>query len=452
MTTSPAQPVRIGTHPPRRRGTTGRALVLLCLSILWTSSLHAAETYTLELSEIEKKPYHFGGYGEIKPTILRPDKEAALYRLKYYNRDLGETLVETNFKLQLEGSWEREMARFYFKTNSEYKTSHLEDQEKTDLYEGFLSLTPSSAWKIDAGKKTFKWGKGYAWNPAAFIDRPKDPDDPEVGMEGFFALSADYTKSFDGPLKTLSLTPVLVPVADHVNTEFGKKDYINLAGKLYLLLYDTDIDLVFLTGGSRTARYGADFSRNIGTNWEVHGEVAHIKDVRASLIDSAGKVSVTESDATSFLLGTRYLTSRDTTFIFEYYRNGTGFSSDQMKDFFNFVNDAHRTYVATAGDAALQKAAALFDSNYGRLNPMSDYLYLRIIQKEPFDILYFNPAVTTILNLNDGSFTLSPELAYTGITNLDLRLKASFIAGSSGTEFGEKPFNFRLELRAGYYF
>lgn len=83
---------------------------------------------------------------------------------------------------------------------------------------------------------------------------------------------------------------------------------------------------------------------------------------------------------------------------------------------------------------------------------MRDYLYLRIAQKEPFDILYFNPAVTTILNLHDGSFTLSPEIVYSRITNLELRLKAAFILGSSDTEYGEKPNDYRLELRAGYYF
>jgi hypothetical protein len=59
------------------------------------------------------------------------------------------------------------------------------------LYEGFLSLNSSSSWTIDAGKKTFKWGKGYTWNPVAFIDRPKNPDDPEVGTEGIFARPAD---------------------------------------------------------------------------------------------------------------------------------------------------------------------------------------------------------------------------------------------------------------------
>ncbi|MBE0557869.1 MAG: hypothetical protein IH628_11610, partial [Proteobacteria bacterium] len=339
-----------------------------------------------------------------------------------------------------------------FKTSTDYLISRLGDKESTDLFEGYLSVKPSSSWRIDAGKKIFKWGKGYAWNPAAFIDRPKDPDDPEVGMEGVFALSADYTKSFAGPLKTLSFTPVLQPVYDHINSEFGKKNYINAAGKLYLLWYDTDIDLIFLTGGSRTTRFGADFSRNIGTNWEVHGEIAYIKDVQKMLLDRSGRVSAVEYDATSYLLGTRYLTARDTTYILEYYRNGTGYGEDEMAQFFGFAHDAYRSYATTGNDASLKKAAQLFEGQYGRPNPMRDYLYLRISQKEPFDILYFTPALTTIVNLNDRSFTLSPEMAYIGITNLDLRLKASFIRGSRESEYGEKPFNFKLELRVGYYF
>ncbi|MDD5100377.1 MAG: hypothetical protein PHP66_05440 [Syntrophales bacterium] len=430
----------------------GLLLFSLFLLPLWPALLPAEETYTFDLKEIEKKPYHFGGYVEMKPTLFRIRQDSSLYRLKYYNRDIGSSLEEANLKLQLEGSWEAGIGRLYFKTNTDYKFSRLGDQDKTDLYEGFLSLNPSSSWKIDAGKKTFKWGKGYAWNPVAFIDRAKDPDDPEVGMEGIFALSADYTKSFAGPLKTVSFTPVVQPVYDHINNEFGKKDYLNLAGKLYLLLYDTDIDFIAFTGGSRTSRFGADFSRNIGTNWEVHGEVAYVKDVQTRLVDSAGRISAVEYDATSYLLGTRYLTARDTTWILEYYRNGTGFSGEAMADFFGFVNNADRTYRSTGNDAALQRAAQLSEGNFGRANPMRDYLYLRVSQKEPFDFLYFTPAVTTIVNLNDRSFQISPEAAYTGFTNFDLRLKASFINGPTDSEFGEKPYDFKLELKVGYYF
>lgn len=65
-----------------------------------------------------------------------------------------------------------------------------------------------------------------------------------------------------------------MPVYKHVNDGFGEKNNLNFAGKIYFLLYDTDIDLIFLTGGSKSTRYGIDFSRNITTNFEIHGEFA----------------------------------------------------------------------------------------------------------------------------------------------------------------------------------
>ena len=83
---------------------------------------------------------------------------------------------------------------------------------------------------------------------------------------------------------------------------------------------------------------------------------------------------------------------------------------------------------------------------------MENYLFLRVIQKDAFGILYFLPAVTVIANLSDGSASLVPEVTYKGFTNFELRLKAFILAGKSGEEFGEKPNSFRLELRAQYFF
>ena len=80
-------------------------------------------------------------------------------------------------------------------------------------------------------------------------------------MEGYILATADYIKSFEGPLKTFSFTPVLLPVYDHVNDDFGNNNNLNMAGRFYFLLYDTDIDLMFMTGGSKPDRYGIDFSR-----------------------------------------------------------------------------------------------------------------------------------------------------------------------------------------------
>ena len=123
-----------------------------------------------------------------------------------------------------------------------------------------------------------------------------------------------------------------------------------------------------------------------------------------------------------------------------------------MKDYFSFIDNAYETFAATGNDSLLQKALNLTEGNYGRMNPMRDYLYVRISQKEPFDILYFTPSVTGILNLNDKSFSLSPELLYTGITNLELRLKTALLSGQGNSEYGEKQNDYRAELRVRYYF
>jgi len=411
-----------------------------------------ADDYTFDLSETEKKPYHIGGYAELRPIFFGLDRNSSLYKLKFYNRDEGAILKENNATLQLEGSLEKGIARLFVRTNTEYRNSYLGEDHNTTVFEGFLSLKPSSSLTMDMGKKTLKWGKGYAWNPVAFVDRLKDPDEPEQNLEGFIVASADYIKSFQGPLKTISFTPVLIPVYKHVNNSLGDINKLNFAAKLYLLLYDTDIDFIILTGGSKTTRYGLDFSRNITANFEIHGEFAFITDFRKRFIDSNGNNFEKDYDAKSYLIGIRYLTEKEATFILEYYRNGTGFTSAEMKDYFSFINKGYDSYISTGSDTLIKKAVTITEGNYGRPNPTRDYIYLRISQKEPFDILYFTPAVTWILNLNDKSFSLSPEFLYAGITNLDLRLKASFISGKRLSEYGEKQNDYRVELRARYYF
>ncbi len=420
-------------------------------AVLFSGVLHAEE-YSFDLSEVEKKPYHFGGYAELRPVLYGLDRDAALYQLRFYNRDEGHTLPEYNAALQLEGGIEKGMTKLFVRTNTAYQNSYLGATTTTTAYEAFLSVKPSTSLTIDAGKKTLKWGKGYAWNPVAFVDRPKNPDEPDLNLEGFVVASADYIRSFSGPLKTLSVTPVLVPVSEHLNDDFGETNHLNAAGKIYLLLYDTDIDFLVLTGASRPSRVGMDFSRNITTNLEVHGEFARINDFTRSFITADGTTHQMVYDATSWLLGLRYLTEKDTTYILEYYRNGTGFTEQEARDYFTFVHNAYDSYLSTGNDALLKMAAAVTDKNYGKPNAGREYVYLRVSQKDPFDILYWTPALTAIINVEDKSYSLSPEILYAGITNLELRLKAMVLAGDRMSEFGEKPYDFRVELRARYYF
>lgn len=423
--------------------------------ILLSSVALGEEEYKFEPSEIEKKPYHLGGYVELRPVLFILDRDSALYKLRFYNRDEGKTIEEYNGKLQIEGSYEKGIARLFFKTNFDLQYSYLgwdHNETKRMIYEGYLSLKPSDSLSFKFGKQTLLWGKGYAFNPVAFVSRPKDPDDPELALEGFITASADYIKSFSGPLKTFSFTPIILPVYEHINDDFGKINQLNFAGKLYFLLYDTDIDLIGLTGGSKTNRFGIDFSRNITSNFEIHGEFAFINNQTKKVMDSQGNISESKFDAKSYLLGIRYLTPWDTTFIFEYYRNGTGFTHLEMKDYLSFIDKGYESFITKGSDSLLKKATNLTQGNYGRPNPMKDYLYLRISQKEPFNVLYFTPSLTIIMNLDDQSFQISPELLYTGFTNFELRLKGTALIGQKGTEFGEKPNDYRIELRVRYYF
>jgi len=320
------------------------------------------------------------------------------------------------------------------------------------FYEFYGSVKPSSNFKIDVGKKTMKWGKGYAWSPVAFVDRPKDPDDPEQAMEGYILARADYIKSFDGPLKTFSFSPVLLPVYDHVNDDFGNNNKLNVAGRFYFLLYDTDIDLMFMLGGSKPDRYGIDFSRNITTNFEVHGEYAYFSNSRKNVLDQSGIPRPVEAEAHSFLIGIRHLTSFDLTTIIEFYHSDAGFSADEMKNYFSFINRGYGIYQSTGNAAALAQAQQLAESGYARANAMQNYIYARLSQKEPFDILYFTPSLAWMMNTDDQSWSLTPELLYTGITNWEFRIRTGIIVGARNSDFGEKQNDYRIELRVGYYF
>ena len=57
-----------------------------------------------------------------------------------------------------------------------------------------------------------------------------------------------------------------------------------------------------------------------------------------------------------------------------------------------------------------------------------------------------------MMNLQDRSYQVTPELQYTGINNLELRARLFLLEGRSSTDFGEKQNSRKLEVYARYYF
>lgn len=441
-----------------------KSLVLLSLLLL-ASSLHSQEQpqdkgrFEIDLSELQKevdkvsaKPYSLGGFAEFQPTLLGIDRDSAVSRARFFRTRQDSLFDQYNFRLRLDGSFKKDWFSAFFKTDTLVRNDFQGWDEDTKLFEAYASIKPNTSLIFEAGKKVMKWGKGYAWNPVSFIDRPKNPEDPEESLEGTTVATADYIRSFDGPLKTLTLTTALIPVYKYVNAKFGEAHRTNFAAKLYLLLYDTDVDFMVLTGSSRTTRYGFDFSKNLTTNLEFHGEFAVVNNLDTMAIDANGQGYQTQSDALSHLIGLRYLSEKETTYILEYYRNGGGFSRAQIKDFVTFVDRSYRIFENTGNDSGLTRADSLLDGPYGRPSPARHYLYFRASQKEPFDILYLTPAITSIMNLTDASLTVIPEIAYSPMTNLELRFRTPVLIGKKGTEYGEKQNDYRIEFRVRYHF
>jgi hypothetical protein len=433
--------------------------LVLGLTLFFADPSSPQEKVQIDLADIEKeieqaagKSYHLGGFGEFQPSLFGIDRDSAFSRVRFYRDKQGALFDQYGFRLRLEGSYRKDIFSVFFKSDTSVRNEFQGWNEESKLFEAYVAVKPSANLVFEAGKKVMKWGKGYAWNPVSFIDQPKNPEDPEEALEGTTVTTADYIQSFDGPLKTLTLTTALIPVYKYINVKFGEPRRVNFASKLYLLAYDTDLDFMIFTGSSRTTRYGFDFSRNLTTNFELHGELAVINNLKSMVIDDRGQGSARTTDAVSYLLGLRYLSEQETTYIFEYYRNGTGFSPRQLSDFFVFAHNSYKNFLSSGNDNGLLHAAQLADGPYGRANPGRDYFYLRISQKEPFDILYFTPALTSILNARDGSAAIIPELSYNPMTNLELRLRAPTFIGRSRTEYGEKQNDYRVEFRIRYHF
>jgi hypothetical protein len=406
---------------------------------LLATAVHAEE-FSFDASEFEKKPFEFGGYLELKADRAWLNRNSSFYMLNGLDRS---TLDRNTATLKLDARYTRGDTSLNVRGSAEVKRDNLLSERTNRFDESYISFKPDPGFTLDVGKVVLKWGKGYAWNPVGFVERPKDPNDPELAREGFTMLAADFIGNVEGDLKTVAFTPVLLPAGNGHNSDFGKPNHLNPAAKLYLLWHDTDIDFMWLGSGSRTARFGVDFSRNLTSALEIHAEWARIRNHEQRSVNAVGALTTRTSDVTSYLFGLRYLTESDTTWIAEFYRNGTGYSESQLADFHALV----------AGDNPLLFGKAQqISPAYARANAGRDYLYLRISQKEPFDVVYLTPSITAIVNVADRSGSLTPELLYTGITNLDLRLRASLLHGRAGSDFGEKQNERRLELMARIYF
>jgi hypothetical protein len=412
----------------------------------------AEEDYSFDADKYETKAFELRGYVELEPAYSKSNEQGALYQLEFFDEDPRDNIYRLPAALELEGRYRNGAATVSFRTHSSKVWDYTHESAEHALYEGLFALQPDPGFTFDIGKKAYLWGTGYAWNPVAFVERAKDAGNADLAREGFWTVSFDWIRSFDGPLKTVAFTPLLLPNDGNVNEEFGQEGHTNIAARLYLLYGNTDIHFMALAEGSKSARYGMDFASNLSPNFEIHGEVAYVTDV--SLLDITAECKTRQEapdDVFSYLAGLRYRTAGDIGIIAEYYYNGAGNRTASQQQFYDCV---HRAWEADDPSllAGLPVKGDLDQGPFTKPNPMRRYVNLRVWWDEPNNILYFVPAVQVLYNLEDNSYSIAPELNYDGIDPLTLRLRLTVPIGDTLTEWGEKPNDFKLEFRLRYYF
>jgi hypothetical protein len=412
----------------------GRGFCALLLAGWLAVGSAAAGEYDFDIPEAEPSPREIGG--RLEGRYLYRRRNADSIRAPSRAEGAGSDRHEWRTVAELSARWRTR--RFQAGLLTHHQFVHADDDDRWDheIYEARASWTPSPRLTVDAGKKRVLWGKGYAWNPVGFLNRPKDPDDPDLNLEGRVLLGFDLIRSFpEGDLSNLAVTALLLPVADDwANEDLGGAGDWNAAVKLYLLWRDTDIDLVFFDGPEQPFSLGVDFAKNLAENFEVHGELAFRNDVLRRTADGDRRV---REDRIDGLLGLRWLNAWETTFIAEYYRNGAGYDGAELETFF-----AASEFPLPAGETAGDQ----------RRDLGKDYFYLKISQKEPFGILDFTPWIASAVNLRDFSFSVRPGMTWAPLSDLELNLRAAIPVGPPRTEFGETPDAFRAEFWARYYF
>jgi len=425
----------------------------LAAACLVTPLLVAAdETYTFDSGKYETKAFELRGYAEMEPAYSKSNEQGALYQLEFFDADPRADIFRVPAALELEGRYRRGETTLSFRTHSGKVWDYTHESAEHVLYEALFTQQPDPSFTFDLGKKAYRWGTGYAWNPVAFVEQAKDAGNADLAREGFWTVSFDWIRSFDGPLKTVAFTPLMLPNYNDVNSEFGREGHINVAARLYLLYGNTDIHFMALGDASKSARYGMDFASNLSPNFEIHGEVAYITDV--SLLDVTPECTTRQEapqDIFSYLAGLRYRTEGDFNVIAEYYYNGSGNRTASQQQFYECVHRAWETDDPDLLDG-LPLKGDLDRGPFTKPNPMRRYLNLRAWWDEPYNLLYWVPAIQMLYNLDDDSYSISPELNYDGFDDLSLRLRMTVPIGDSLTEWGEKPNDYKLEFRLRYYF
>ena len=335
---------------------------------------------------------------------------------------------------------------------------------QNDLLQAYVSFTPVPALTFVLGKQRLSWGTGYAFSPGDRIDPPVNPQNKS---EGFLGLTAVFA-----PSASFSLTA-------SVRFDTAFPGIAQLPGLPSTVAMDLASGLPFLAPflpsapavpwlGLRYAVYAeaflGDLDLHAGATWQwqrvLRPTAGFSLDVLGFILDGALAVELSNGDlypgqggtyespgfGTPFPIATVGLQksiSTDTASFsatVEYLYDSTGYDSGQAA---RFTGDFVTALSGGAGSggiaAALDSTASAAWFSSGEVIPSLGRHYAALSLNASVNML-FSATVALVMNLQDQSFALQPELRWTRLSGIDLFARAIAAWGKdSHTEFGILP-------------
>ena len=378
--------------------------------------------------------------------MLQTRKSSPFFGLQFYDiSEKDDYFSQYRLDFYLDGVYRHKQVGFFMKTFYQYAKEEPLSLSFFELY-GSLNLSPRLSMSI--GKRRFNWGKGYAFNPVGYVNTEKDPENPDLALAGKTSVYISYNRSFTSNLlQNFSVGAILLAPEAEINQRFASTDKIGAAFKLYFLLKNIDIEFMAAFKKNEPQRIGLDFSTNLRENLEIHAELSYAHDeVKHLIIDDL--ISQRKIDGGSYLLGLRYLNRFNTTLISEYYHNNSGMSKKEFSSYVSYLENSMESKTPELINSEKLNMSTIFRSK----TLMRDYLYVKLIQPEPFSWLYSSISMFTIFNLTDKSFLISPQLSYKPYTNFEVLLWPFLFFGSNDTEYGSKQFEKKIEIWMRFYF
>ncbi len=421
-------------------------LVIVLFSFAVFQGPAFSQEYDFDIPEEEESVIAFNGNLDAKWGVLKTQQESPLYRLNFFNADNDDShLSQYRLDFYFNGEYRHKQVGFLMKTFYQYTKEGPIDPTFFELH-GNLNLTPRLS--AGLGKRRHFWGKGYAFNPVGYANTEKDPENPDLALAGIVSGYFNYNRSYESDwLQNMSFSGIIMPQEAEFNDKFAQAGQTGIALKLYFLLRNIDIDFMMFQRKDEPQRYGFDFSTNLRTNLEIHGEVSYDKDDTKAFVQN-DDIQQKKISGASYLFGIRYLTKQNTTIIAEYYHNNRGLSESEFGDVLNFMESG----LETGKPEVVTQTRLDITSQFQTRTFMRDYLYVKASHPEPFSWLYSSIGAFTIYNLNDNSFTVSAQLGYKPFTNFEFLLWPTLFFGNESSEYGSKQFEGKVEAWLRFFF